>query len=113
MSDWSVARTPAPPGRERGEAARDAAPGRVGADGFGTAPPLEPPQPSEPQGVLRALVVMHATTTMGRAGEQVWTVVDDRLAKRAANGLLTVLWAESPPEPEAPEPLEAPEEGEV
>lgn len=111
MSDWNVARTAPPPGQERGETARDSAPGRVGADGFGTAPPLPPPL--GPPDALRALVVMHATTTMGRAGEQVWTVVDERLAKRAANGLLTVLWAESPPEPETPEPLEAPEEGEV
>jgi hypothetical protein len=50
--------------------------------------------PPSAETAKRALVVMHVTTTMGRAGQKVWTTVDEQLAKRAANGLLTVLQVE-------------------
>jgi hypothetical protein len=61
----------------------------------------------------RALVVMHVTTTLGRAGEELWVPVDDQLIQRAANGLLTVLWAdpEEPDEPEVPGESEEPGDG--
>lgn len=57
--------------------------------------PAEEPDPEPAEVTLeRALVVMHATTTLGRAGEELWVDVDDRLARRAAKGLLTVLRVE-------------------